>query len=183
MTTDELLQQLRYGNQLKRTARTGWVMRGVVGAENVAAHSFGMAYTALLLAQQMPKQAWDMGRLLAMCLLHDLPEAWTTDIPVPAWRHLPSGTKETVERGVAEQMLPQPALRELWDELVANETAEAKLVHDADKLDLFLQARMYEDQQGNRQLAEFWRKPYVFHYKLAQEIYDQLRAEREANEA
>ena len=36
--TEKLLKVLYHANQLKRTARTGWVQRGVLDPENVAAH-------------------------------------------------------------------------------------------------------------------------------------------------
>lgn len=36
METENVLAFLLAGNQLKRTARTGWVQRGVAQAENVA---------------------------------------------------------------------------------------------------------------------------------------------------
>ena len=37
--------------QLKQMPRTGWVQQGVPGAENVAAHSYGVVLTALTLAE------------------------------------------------------------------------------------------------------------------------------------
>jgi putative hydrolase of HD superfamily len=65
-----------------------------------------------------------------------------------------------------------------WEELHANETAEALLVHDADKIDMFLQALMYEKQTGNQHLAEFWTKPFTFNYPECQAVYNELRARR-----
>jgi 5'-deoxynucleotidase YfbR-like HD superfamily hydrolase len=65
-----------------------------------------------------------------------------------------------------------------WEELHAAATPEAHLVHDADKLDMFLQAVIYEEQTGNRQLAEFWRVPHAFYYPQAQALYDELRQRR-----
>lgn len=178
-TPETLLPLLLHGNQLKRTARTGWVQRGVPNAENVAAHTFGMSYTALIMAQTIA-QPLDMARLLAMCLLHDLPEALTTDIPTPAWRYLPPGVKTAVERGAMQEMLgdERPDLMALWEELHAHQTAEAHLVHDVDKLDMYLQAHIYENQTGNRALAEFWATPARFHYPACQAVYDALREGR-----
>ena len=185
MNLQQTLSLLLHANQLKRTARTGWVQRGVVNAENVAAHTYGMAFTALIMAQYVDEEI-DTGRLLAIALLHDLPEALTTDIPSPAWRYMPPGIKYDVEKSAMQEILGRTdqtnqtdQLMHLWNELHANETAEAKLVHDADKLDMYLQARIYEDQTGNRHLAEFWSKPHTFHYPACQQIYDALRAERE----
>ena len=177
--TQTLLNLLLHGNQLKRTARTGWGQRGVANAESVAAHTFGMSYTALVIAQTISPPL-DVARLLAMCLLHDLPEAVTTDIPTPAWRFLPPGVKTDVERGAMREMFGDevPELMALWEELHGRTTAESLLVHDVDKLDMYLQAHIYEQQTGNRQLAEFWTTPAVFYNPTCQAIYDTLRAER-----
>lgn len=181
MDVTAVLKLLTHGNQLKRTARTGWVQRGVPNPEDVAAHSFGVVYTALILCQIID-EPMDQGRVLAMAALHDLPEGLTTDIPTPAWRYLPAGVKTDVERGAMQEILADvpflPQLMSLWEELHANETAVAKLVHDADKLDMFLQAIIYEEQFGNTHLAEFWTNPYTFNFPQCQAIYDALRARR-----
>lgn len=182
MNVQSTLIVLLHANQLKRTARTGWVQRGVVNAENVATHTFGMAFTAMIMAPYIDDPV-DMGKLLTLALLHDLPEALTTDIPSPAWRYLPAGIKIDVERGAMQEMLAgndqAEQLLDLWEELHGDESAEARLVHDADRLDMFIQARMYEEQTGNKQLEEFWSTPYRFYYPQCQAIYDALRAERE----
>jgi putative hydrolase of HD superfamily len=181
MDVTAVLNTLLHGNQLKRTARTGWTQRGVPNAENVAAHSFGVVFVALVLAQVV-EEPLDLGRLLAIAALHDLPEALTTDIPTPAWRYLPPGIKTAVERGAMQEMLGEtvfaPAFMDLWEELHAAQTPEAKLVHDADKLEMYLQAMVYEKQTGNVQLEEFWERPYTFNYPQAQAIYDELRSQR-----
>jgi putative hydrolase of HD superfamily len=178
MTAAELITILMHGNQLKRTTRTGWVQRGVPNAENVAAHTYGVAFAALLLTELIDEPL-NLDRVLAMALLHDLPEGLTTDIPTPAWRYLPPGIKTDVERGAMQEILgtadPAQSLMAYWEELHANETSEAHLVHDADKIDMFLQALVYEEQTGNKHLAEFWTIPHRFHFPEVQAIYDQLR--------
>ena len=181
MDDTAVLNILLHGNQLKRTARTGWVQRGVSNPEDVAAHSFGVVYTALILANVIDEPV-NLERVLAMATLHDLPEGLTSDIPTPAWRYLPPGIKTDVERSAMAEMLADApfagALLDVWEELHAGETAEARLVDDADKLELFLQALMYEQQTGNRQLREFWAAPHAFNYPQCQAIYGVLRARR-----
>lgn len=181
MQIDQILTVLLHGNQLKRTARTGWVQRGVRNAEDVATHSYGAAFVALVLAQ-LVDEPLDIGRLLAMVILHDLPESMTTDIPTPAWQFLPAGIKTNVERGAMQQILAGATFQEawmgLWEELHANETPEARLVHDADKLDMYLQALMYEQQTGNQQLAEFWQTPARMQFAVSEAIYDALCRQR-----
>lgn len=181
MNVTSILQTLFHANQLKRTARTGWVQRGVPNAEDVAAHSYGVIFTTMLLAELVDAEI-DLGRALALATLHDLPEGLTTDIPTPAWRYLPKGIKTDVERGAMQEILAGADFSDgwlaLWEELHGHETAVARLVHDADKLDMFVQAFIYEQQTGNVHLQEFWERPHTFHFSQAQAIYDQLRQQR-----
>jgi putative hydrolase of HD superfamily len=181
MQTQQMIELLRHGNQLKRTARTGWVQRGVVDAESVADHSYGVVFTALVLAQ-LVKEPLNLADVLAMATLHDLAEALTSDIPAPAWRFLPSGIKTDSERRAMVAIVSETAVSELWmdwwERLQAADTPEARLVKDADKLDQFLQALTYEMQTGNQQLGEFWAVPHQFYFPEAQAVYDELRRER-----
>ncbi|MCP4359078.1 MAG: HD family hydrolase [Chloroflexi bacterium] len=181
MDVTAVVQTLIHGNQLKRTVRTGWAQRGVPNAETVAAHSYGVVYAALVLAPLIEEPV-DLGKLLAMAALHDLPEGLTTDIPTPAWRYLPPGIKTDVERGAMQEILNgvsfAPQWLALWEDLHESQTTVARLVHDADKLDMYLQALMYEQQFGNGQLAEFWQESEPFHFPQAQAVYDELCARR-----
>lgn len=182
MDTQAILRFWRQDNQLKRTARTGWVQRGVVASESVAAHSHGVAFVAMLLVELIEEPA-DLAKVLALAVLHDLPESLTTDIPSPAWRYLPAGSKPNTENQALDEIFADVPFaarwRPYWDELFANETLEAKLVHDADKLDMYLQAWEYEQAQGNKKLAQFWEKPRQFHFAPAQQLFDAIRAERD----
>lgn len=182
MKVTAVTQTLLHANQLKRAARTGWGQRGVPDAESVAAHSFGVVFTALTLAQLVDEPI-DLGKLLALAALHDLPEALTTDIPTPAWRYLPPGIKTDVERGAMAEMLADTPFAAdwmaLWEELYEGDTAVARLVHDADKLEMYLQAWVYEQQFGNRFLAEFWANTPTFHFSQTQAIYEEIRRLRD----
>lgn len=178
MDVTGVYQLLLHSNQLKRTARTGWVQRGIANAEDVAAHSYGVVMATLVLAP-MIEEPIDLGRALAMAALHDLPEGLTTDIPTPAWRYMPEGVKTAVERGAMQEITQNTpvanSFMKIWEELHANETAVAKLVHDADKIDMFLQAIIYEEQTGNQHLSQFWQKERLFNFPIAQALYGLLR--------
>jgi putative hydrolase of HD superfamily len=158
------------------------VQRGIPNAENVAAHSFGVVYTAVILCHFITGEKLNREKILLMAILHDLPEGLTTDIPTPAWRYLPANVKEFVERGAMNEILGDVLFASefmaLWEEMNKGETAESKLVHDADKLEMFIQALMYEKQFGNVQLAEFWQRPHTFYFAECQAIYEDLRARR-----
>lgn len=182
MNRSQVVNLLLHGNQLKRTARTGWAQRGVPQGENVAAHTFGVAFTTLVLARLIDEEI-DLGRALALALLHDLPEGLTGDIPSPAMRFLSRDVKKEMELQALEEMVGDTSFSEpfaaWWQELEANESVEAQLVHDADKIDLFIQALIFEEQTGNRHLAEFWKGPVRFHLEPSRAIYAAL-AERRA---
>lgn len=84
---------------LKETDRAGWLRVGIDGPESVAAHSWGMAWLALVLA---PPEL-DLHRVLALCLLHDLPEAVVGDIT--PHDGVPPQQKADRERSAAAVML------------------------------------------------------------------------------
>jgi putative hydrolase of HD superfamily len=178
---NSLINTLKHGNQLKQTARTGWAQRGVSDAEDVAAHSYGVAFIALVLAEVTDGDL-DMGRLLSMALLHDLPESITTDIPTPSWQYLPPGSKIEAEDAAMEEIFAGTGYAgpflDLWRELQTADSSEARIVHDADKLDMFLQAVIYEEQTGNQQLAEFWKSQPDFALPISKRIYEELLSRR-----
>ncbi len=182
MNATDLIELLSHGNQLKRTTRTGWAQRGIVEPEDVAAHSYGVAYTALVLAELVDEPV-DLGDVLAMALLHDLPESLTGDLPTPLWQFYSREQKKPAEALALEAIAGATPLKSRfmrwWEALEEDSTPAARIVHDADRLDLYLQATMYEQQTGNRQLAEFWETPHVFHYALSQSVYDELRRRRD----
>lgn len=173
-----VLTLLQHANQLKRTVRTGWAQRGVPQPESVAAHSYGVAFTALILSRLVAEPI-DAGKLLSMALLHDLPEALTSDIPSPTWNYLPPDMKPEMERRAVEEALGltpfSTILMTLWKELDGDETLEAKVLHDADRLELYLQAANYEEETGNRKLGEFWAGEPAFHFSVSNAIYQAIR--------
>lgn len=176
-----ILTTLLHGNQLKRTVRTGWLQRGVANAESVAAHTYGVCFTTLIMAAELPIPL-DLGKALSMAILHDLPEALTTDIPTPAWNYLPEGSKQIAEERALKQIFDttdqEDKVQAIWHELKEERTSEARLVHDADKIDLYLQALVYEQQLGNQYLEEFWAKEPLFYYGSSKTLYLSIRSLR-----
>lgn len=181
MEANDIVQVLLHGNRLKRTARTGWAQRGVAQGENVAAHSYGVAFTALILAPLIEAPS-DLGKLLSLAILHDLPEGLTSDIPAPAWRYVRDDIKPQMEQAALQEIIGdtpyEATFLEWWQELNDNESVEARLVHDADKVDLYLQAIVYEEQTGNKHLADFWERTHRFHFAAAETVYQQLKERR-----
>ncbi|MCP4574463.1 MAG: HD domain-containing protein [bacterium] len=183
MDAERLIDLLVQANRLKTTPRLGWLQRGVPRAESVADHSHGVALTALLLCDLVGGEV-DRGRVTIMAVLHDLPESITGDLSLDGSRLLPDGAKPRLEAAAMDELgagLPLFAgWRELWDEFEALETLEAKLVRDADRLDLLVQALAYERASGSRELADFWEfsPPGSFRLEASRELAAALAARR-----
>jgi len=176
------LQLLLGAQQLKRTPRTGWVTRGVPDAESVADHSFGVAFIALLLGE-MTQQPLDKAKLLTIALLHDLPESVIGDLATPITVHFPPGAKRKAETKVLNELLgklPLPTAerwRSWWQEFEEGTSIEGQIVRDADRLDMLIQAHVYEQTTGNQWLKEFWpsSEDQPFTVPAAQMLYEELK--------
>lgn len=129
---------------LKDVARTGWVRNDVNNPESVAAHSWGMAILALKLT---PKEL-DLSKVLSLCLVHDIPEVRVGDLTP----HDDCSTKADDELSAMKELSPEWV--HLFEEYELGETEEAKFVKQLDKLDMGLQAMIYESKQG-LDLSEF----------------------------
>ncbi|HWS53972.1 MAG TPA: HD family hydrolase [Pyrinomonadaceae bacterium] len=150
--------------RLKRLDRTGWVLRGLpAGAESVAAHSYGVALTAMLLADEVAARgvAVDAERVLRLALLHDLQETRTGDLPrtvadyygKDARRHAERAAFDDVMRPLGPSRAGQYA--RLHEDYEERASLEARLVKAADIIDLLAQALTFE-RAGARGLGEFW---------------------------
>lgn len=128
---------------LKHTDREGWKRVGIASPESVAAHSWGMAWLALVLC---PPHL-DRQRVLALCVLHDLPETVVGDIT--PHDGVSRQEKADRERSVAAMMLgARGDLWGLWEDYEKDRSEEAHFVHQLDKLDMALQALRYARERG-----------------------------------
>ena len=137
MEAKELLRVLHTAERLKDETRHCCTSGG--RHESVAEHSWRLALTALFLRDEFP--ALDIDRVIRMCLIHDLGECFTGDIP----SFLKSGGDEERERSALETWvasLPAPysvELKTLYAEMDALETDEARLYKALDKLEAVIQ--------------------------------------------
>lgn len=134
-----LLEFLRRAERLKSVTRNAWTSGGE--QESVAEHTWRLCLMALLVHRHVP--GVDLGRLLAICVVHDLGEAVGGDIPAP--EQGAAGAKAAQERAdLLELLAPlEPAQRDelvaLWDEYEAAASPEARLAKALDKLETILQ--------------------------------------------
>ena len=149
--------------RLKRLDRTGWTLRGQAnGTESVAAHSFGVATTAMLLGDEIRSRGTvvDLEKLLRMALLHDWAETRIGDMPKTAVTYFGAEVRREAELAafadvVAGTRSVGTDYCRLHEEYELRTTIEAKIVKAADVIDLLVQALAME-RSGARGLDEFW---------------------------
>ena len=137
MTPKELLEILSVAEKLKCNTRHSYTSTG--RHESVAEHSWRIALMAMLLGSEFPHA--DMNKVIRMCLIHDLGEAFTGDIP--AFEKSSADTeKEDAAFFSWVDTLPEPVRAEwkaLLAEMQAMQTEEAKLYKACDKLEAVIQ--------------------------------------------
>ncbi len=123
---------------LKKVLRSGWVRAGVPSPESVAAHSWGMS----MLALKLTPPELDLQRVLSLCIVHDVPEVRVGDLTP----HDDTSTKAEDEFKAMQGLAPEWV--NLFEEYEQGQTPESKFVKQLDKLDMALQAEIYQADHG-----------------------------------
>ena len=126
--------------RLKNLGRTGWTLRGLpAGTESVAAHSFGVTVTAMMLSDELTARGTvvDMERLLRMALLHDWSEARIGDLPKTATDYFGGDARKRAELVAFDDIVGgldagKRLYRQLYEDYEQRATLEARLVKAAD---------------------------------------------------
>ena len=158
---NELLQFYRDIHKIKHTERKGWIKIGVQGTKDtIASHSYGASLLGWILSS---RANLDANKIIKMLLIHDLIMAHIEDF-------LPSedeyASKREREKKAAQELLNnipseiKEEFKSLFDEYQAEETEEAILARECDKLDTLLQSLMYSKQLNKNELAKFLTADY-----------------------
>ena len=137
MNPGELLKILNVAEKLKCNTRHCYTSSG--RHESVAEHCWRTALMAMLLETEFPKA--DMNKVIKMILIHDLGEAFTGDIPC----FNKTSKDEANESNVLDDWVktfPEPEQKqwlELYAEMNALETQEAKIYKALDKMEAVIQ--------------------------------------------
>ena len=132
-----LLNILTTAERLKDTTRHCYTSRG--RHESVAEHSWMMTLMAFLLRSEFPEA--DMDKVTRMCIIHDLGECFTGDIPTFDKTAAHAEQEEDLLTAWVNT-LPQPQRDEmtaLYAEMNALQTQEAKIYKAIDKMEAVLQ--------------------------------------------
>ena len=135
MTPEQLIAILKTANNLKTNTRHCYTAEG--RKESIADHSWRITLMALLLKDEEEFKDADMNKVMHMCLIHDLGEAFTGDIP----SFLKSTENENSEADILNKWVkgfPEPT-RQYWLDLLAEmnklESKEARIYKALDKME------------------------------------------------
>ncbi|MBE5778892.1 MAG: HD domain-containing protein [Clostridiales bacterium] len=137
MDINKFLDILHTAERLKDTTRHCTTSGGRL--ESVAEHSWRITLMAFFLRDEFPEA--DMDKVIRMCLIHDLGECFTGDIPT----FLKNADHEAREEQLLAHWvasMPQPYRDEmtaLYAEMASLETAESKIYKALDNLEAVLQ--------------------------------------------
>lgn len=129
---------------LKKIPRQGWIDKlSVNRPESVADHVFSMAIMGMIFSDL---ENQDTEKILKMILLHDLAESVIGDMtPDQISKEEKIAIENKTMKNILEN-LPPPIQKQyalLWEEYQLNNSKEAKIVHQLDKLEMALQAKIY----------------------------------------
>ena len=132
-----LLEILEVTERLKDATRHCYTSKG--RHESVAEHSWMMTLMAFFLREEFPDV--NMDKVIEMCIIHDLGEAFTGDIPAFDKTSADEETEEALLYGWVKS-LPEPfagKMLALYEEMAKRETKEAKVYKAIDGLEAVIQ--------------------------------------------
>jgi 5'-deoxynucleotidase YfbR-like HD superfamily hydrolase len=168
--------------RLKRLERTGWTLRGMPnGTESVAAHSFGVSVTAMMLADEVKVRGLDIDieRVLKMALLHDWAETRVGDMPRTATDYFGFDVRKRAETSAFADIVGSVGaagsqFAGLYQDYGQRHSVEARLVKAADIIDLLIQAYALE-RTGAKGLDEFWQVAHEADFQLPAIAHEVVR--------
>ena len=132
-----LLEALNVAERLKDTTRHCYTRNG--RHESVAEHSWMMTLMAFFVKNEFLEA--DMDKVIKMCIIHDLGECFTGDIPTFDKTKNNEQTEEDLLYGWVKS-LPEKIANEmltLYEEMAERETVEAKIYKAIDGLEALIQ--------------------------------------------
>lgn len=137
MEARKLIETMQAAERLKDTTRHCYTKNG--RHESVAEHSWMMTLMAFFIRDEFPEV--DMDKVIKMCLIHDIGEAFTGDIPSFNKTAEHEKTEENMLYGWLNTLPPYYAdeMKALYDEMAKRETPEAKIYKAMDNLEAVIQ--------------------------------------------
>jgi len=138
-----------FASELKNVKRSGWKDKlDINDGESVADHTYTMTILGMVISDL---HGLNTEKIMRMSLLHDLAESITGDILPEQITKEQKYLKENDAINKILHKLPNELTimySKIWEEFQKNETDEAKFIHELDKLEMAIQAKIYQ-KNGN----------------------------------
>ena len=137
MEARKLIEALTVAERLKDTTRHCYTSKG--RHESVGEHSWMMTLMAFFMRDEFPDV--DMDKVIRMCIIHDLGECFTGDIPTFDKTAAHEEKEENLLNAWVAS-LPEPyatEMAELYREMDQRQTPEAKIYKAIDNLEAVIQ--------------------------------------------
>ena len=172
-----ILDFFKDASNLKNIPRQGWIDKlSMEHPESVADHSYSMAIMGMVISDL---ENYDSEKILKMILLHDLAESKIGDYTP---NQISKENKITIENNAYDEIidtLPDSIKLQygtIWEEYQNQESPESIIIHQIDKLEMVLQAKMYQKGGASLEAVESFFKSAeseITHPKL-KELFDQI---------
>ena len=141
---------------LKKLPRSGWKIKvGLNNSESVAEHSYMMSVMAMVLSDL---KSLNSEKVIKMSILHDWAESKIGDFMPDEIGYDKKSELENYAMAEILESLPQTIksdYQNIWDEFLVRDTPESRLVHELDKLEMALQAKIYEKDVDPERVKPF----------------------------
>ena len=153
-----ILDFFKIAANLKKINRQGWIDKLTLdNPESVADHSYSMAVMSMVISDL---ENYDTEKILKMVLLHDLTESKIGDYTP---EQISNEKKNKLENNAFDEIIKNlPDLiksqyLQIWQEYQENTSLESKIVHQIDRLEMALQAKIYQkDGHSQEKLESFF---------------------------
>jgi putative hydrolase of HD superfamily len=187
---EEIIEFCKLIGRLKKIERTGWVTwkgLNIQNPESVAEHVFRTAILTMIIADM---KKLDTEKMVRMALLHETGEALIGDWDIHAKKRLGKIVKIEKEKEAIKKMLSllpsdlSEKYSKLLKEFQAQETKEAKLVHEIEVLEMVMQALEYMKEGYKKEALDdfFDFHTHEFTDEDIKKIYDLMDKERKGLE-
>ena len=152
-----ILDFLNTTANLKRILRQGWINKlSLERPESVADHTFSMAIIGMIFSDL---ENYNTEKILKIILLHDLAESIIGDITPD---QISKKEKTKLENKAIKTILGklpsslQKQYTHLWEEYQENNSKEVRIVHQLDKIEMALQAKIYSKDGHSKEKLDFF---------------------------
>ena len=142
-----ILDFFKTAANLKNISRQGWIDKlSLDSTESVADHSYSMAIMSMVISDL---ENYNSEKILKMVLLHDLAESKIGDytpnqISKEKKKELENKAFFEIVKNLPDSVRTQ--YLKIWQEYQENNSPESKIVHQIDRLEMVLQAKLYQKE-------------------------------------